>query len=186
MKKLVILACARAESNTLKIFNELKKQKGWNQNDIDILDLYNVEVPYLDDSMLKKMSDEQEKLVNQFLKYEECIIVYPTWNWNIPGVLKSYFDLIMVVNKTFEINGLKMKGLTSLKQATIINTTGFKIAPKPIAYLFNINSDRFYVRNMLKILGAKKINIISLGNFGSKNYSDNDIKKFVGKSLHKL
>lgn len=186
MKILVINACARKESNTLKIFNEIKRQKNWNDNDIMMLNLYEKNIPYLTDEMLNNYSNIQDEYVKQFNSFTKCIIVYPTWNWNVPGILKSYFDLIMVVHKTFEIKNNKMHGISNMKEATIINTTGFKIVPKPIAYLFNINSDRFYVANMLKIMGVKNIEHITLGNFGEKKYTTKELEDFVAKQLHKI
>lgn len=186
MKILVINACARKESNTMKIFNEIKRQKEWTDNDIELLNLYEENIPYLNDEMLNNYSPIQEKLVDQFNSYSQCIIIYPTWNWNVPGILKSYLDLIMVVHKTFKIENNKLIGLSKMQKATIISTTGFKVVPKPIAYLFNINNDRFYVKNMLKIMGTKNINYITLGNFGEVKYSENDIEQFVKKNLHKL
>lgn len=186
MKKLVITACARNESNTMRIFKTIQVLKNWDEQDIEILDLYKLVPKYLTEEMLINNVPYQEEIVNHFAKFEEIIIVYPTWNWGIPAILKAYFDLIMIANTTFKIDGVKLIGLTKLKKCTIINTSGFKILPKPIAYLFNINHDRFYVKNMVKILGAKQINIIALGNFGNKKYSNEEIVKFAKTHLHKI
>lgn len=200
MKRLVINACARKDSNTYKIFEELVKQKGWTKDDYEIVNLYDEDIPYVDQNMLdERFNNEyisekglvEKRLVEQFENSEQVIVVYPTWNWSIPAILKSYIDMIVISRRTFTMKGTGTVGLTNVKQAVIINTSGGPAMPKPIAYLFNINTDLFFVSNIMKIVGVKSVVKMRLGSFSYK-YKDkddllkNDISKIVRSNLSKI
>ncbi len=199
MKRLVINACARKESNTYKIFEELVKQKNWNEDDYEIVNLYEENIPYLTEEMLEERvggykSREgmiEKRLVEQFENANQVIFIYPSWNWNVPAILKSYIDLITISDRTFTMKGLGTLGLTKISQAIIINTSGGPVLPKLFSYALNINTDLYYMKNMMGILGVDKTIKIRLGAFGYK-YRDkeellrNDITKIVKKNLYKI
>lgn len=180
MKTLVINACARSKSNTHKLYEELMKQHTF--ENVEILNLYEEEIPFVDSSLLNFIhSNElvtakdatQKKLIEQFESATTIIIIYPTWNWNVPAVLKAYFDLVFVSKRTFTVKGTKVVGLLNVSQAIIVHTSGAPLLPKMFAYLFNVNTDRFYVKNMMKIAGAKSILHLSLGGFSFKYKDEN-------------
>lgn len=176
MKRLVINACARKDSNTYKIFEELVKQKNW--GDFELVNLYNEYIPYVDEIMLNERENTynskegliEEKLVKQFESCDQVIFIYPTWNWNVPGILKSYLDMIMITHRTFNMKGNRTVGLTKIKQAVIINSTGIKVFPKIISYLFNINTDIYYMKNMMKIMGINDVVTLRVGNIEKTGY----------------
>ncbi len=199
MKRLVINACARKESNTYKLFEELVSQKEWTENDFEMVNLYEEKVPYLDEEMLDERNSSylsrdgliEKHFVEQFEKCNQVIFIYPTWNWNVPGILKAYIDLIFIANRTFAMKGLGTKGLTNVDQAVILNTTGAPKIPKAISYLFNVNTDIFYMKNMMKILGVKSILKVRLGSFGFKytgkdELLKSDIEKVIKKNLNNI
>lgn len=189
MKRLVINACARKESNTYKIFEELVNLKQWEE--YKIVNLYDKEVPYVDEIMLNERStsyiSEKGLIENEFVTdFENCdqvIFIYPTWNWNVPAVLKSYLDMIMITHRTFNMKGIKTVGLTNIKQAVIINSTGLKVFPKVISYLFNINTDIYYMKNMMKIMGINNVVTIRVGNIENTGYK---VEKNLLKKLKKI
>lgn len=199
MKRIVINACARKESNTYKIFEELVRQKGWTDEDFEMVNLYEENIPYVDEEMLGERSNSyvskkgliEKRFVEQFENCDQVIFIYPTWNWNVPAILKAYIDLIVISNRTFTMKGIGTLGLTKVDQAVVINTTGGPAVPKPIAYLFNINTDIFFMQNMMKILGVKNVVKVRLGSFGFKYTGKDellktDIEKIIKKNLNSI
>ncbi len=199
MKRLVINACARKDSNTYKIFEELVRQKGWNSDDYEMINLYEENIPYVNNEMLQERYNTyksengliEKRLVEQFEQCDQVIFIYPTWNWGIPAILKAYIDMIVISRRTFTMKKTGSVGLTKIKKAVIINTSGGPSMPKSLSYLFNINTDIFYMSNVMKIVGVKDVIRMRLGSFSYK-YIDkddllkNDIEKIVKKYKNKI
>lgn len=122
-KLLIINAHPDFDSKTsasLDVFNYfLKVYKDMHSNDevIEQINLYDVEVPVLDKNVLstwskqaegkeltkqeKKITDRMSELLEQFKSANKYVIVFPMHNFNIPSKLKDYIDNIMIARETF-------------------------------------------------------------------------------------
>lgn len=73
-----------------------------------------------DHSDLLKHSDE---LISELFDADQILITVPMYNFGIPSALKSYFDQVIRIEKTFTyLNGTK--GLLKNKKAYIISSMG--------------------------------------------------------------
>src|SRR5260370_39177159 len=68
-----------------------------------------------------KISDE---LIAELLAADEVVISTPTYNFNVPAVLKAWIDDIVRLNKTFSFGPEAPKSLSAGKKVTIIIASG--------------------------------------------------------------
>jgi len=120
MKKILFIESSprKTDSITSDVANRLIKQlKYSDEYELEILDLWNAELPHMNGSTLSAkyaifsgspLSDEQniswQKLneyVKQFANADLIIMSSPMWNWGIPYVLKHYIDVITQPGLTF-------------------------------------------------------------------------------------
>ncbi|MGY3778511.1 NAD(P)H-dependent oxidoreductase [Isobaculum melis] len=93
----------------------------------------------------------------------ELIILFPIWWYEIPAILKGFFDKVMLNHFSYEEGKLGLVGqLTQIKKATIITT-----ATSPKWYLRYFKGN--YVKNILmkgtlKDMGIKKMKWLHVGN----------------------
>jgi len=73
------------------------------------------------DKNILRSSDE---LVDELIASDVIVIGAPMYNFAIPGTLKSYFDQICRLGKTFATNPEGFEGLLKNKLAYIVITTG--------------------------------------------------------------
>ena len=122
----------------------IKAYKKFNSNDQIInLDLYNMEIPLIDEDILNAWGkfgqgksfeeltiDEQKKissmnsLLEQFLSADKYIFVTPLWNFTVPPKMKAYLDNVCIAGKTFKYTENGPKGLLNDKKAIHIQARG--------------------------------------------------------------
>lgn len=134
MKKLYIIASPRWErSKSIVLWDYVNSMIPW---DTEILDLFKVEVPYLTNPLISYMfgylaydelnasdkiiADLQQQYIDMILRNEMIIIAVPTWNFGMPWILKSWFDLVIRYNVTYTIDNWIAKGLISNIQKAIV------------------------------------------------------------------
>lgn len=122
-KLLIINAHPDFDSKTsasLDVFNyflKVYKEKHSNDEVIEQINLYDVEVPVLDKNVLsawskqaegkeltkqeEKITDRMSELLEQFKSANKYVIVFPMHNFNIPSKLKDYIDNVMIARETF-------------------------------------------------------------------------------------
>lgn len=99
-----------------------------------------------------------ETLINEIKHVDEILIACPMYNFGIPSTLKTYFDHVVRVNKTFRRDGNGYEGLLANKKAFIVTTRGGKKIHKQESaavddYLVGILS--FIGINNIKVLGIE-------------------------------
>lgn len=118
-----------------------KKEKP--NDEIIKLDLYEMEIPYIDTDVfngwgkLQKgtafeqlSADEKEKvsrintLTEQFIAADKYVFVTPLWNFSFPPKMKAYIDTICIAGKTFKYTAQGPVGLLTDKLAVHIQARG--------------------------------------------------------------
>ncbi len=176
MKKILVINGSPRDKNistTYKMFLHLQKIKGWKEEQLHILDLSDLELPFLTAEMLSKnnnkLSDIQFKLISEFKKYNYYIFIYPTWNYGVPALLKAYLDLIIVNDFTFAVVGGRLQGLLENKHALLINSTGSNLneytTPFPM------------MKDALTLMGITNVVNLALG--GVSNFSECELNNEI-------
>jgi FMN-dependent NADH-azoreductase len=136
MKTLVVKYLPSGErSNTKKLLDSTLSKL--NSNQVETLDLLKEKIPFFDEASLgaygkrnymkqelkpeeKKLLAAQDRLVAQFKAADRIIMAYPMHNFGMPGLVKLYFDAIMLNGETFEMGKKLMAG----KKALTLFTAG--------------------------------------------------------------
>jgi len=109
-------------------------------DEITELDLYNENLPYLNNDMMngmfklgkglelteeeKKATDLVNKYLNQFLAADKVVLAFPLWNFTVPAVLHTYLDYLSQAGKTFRYTAEGPVGLLPDKKVAILNARG--------------------------------------------------------------
>ncbi|RXT07965.1 FMN-dependent NADH-azoreductase [Ammoniphilus sp. CFH 90114] len=107
------------------------------------LDLYQVDIPYIDTDVFngwgklqqgtafEQLSAEEKAKVakineftEQFISVDKYVFVTPLWNFSIPPKMKAYIDTICIAGKTFRYTENGPVGLLSDKKAVHIQARG--------------------------------------------------------------
>lgn len=171
-KVLVIKAhpLTAAESRSVKVMETfLEKYQEINPTDeIQLLDLYQADVPEIDEDIAGGMiqlrkgtafdqlsPEQQEKMTRfdsytqQFMDADKIVIANPLWNLNIPGRLKNWFDTVAVAGKTFRYTEAGPVGLSNGKTALHIQANG--------GHYQGQDTSAQYVLGILKFLGVDSV-----------------------------
>lgn len=135
---------------------------------IDILDLYNEDIPFLDvdifsvwgkftsqedltQSELTKVK-RMDELTEQFLNVDKIIVAAPFWNLGYPPILKAYIDTICIADKTFKYTENGPVGLVPNKPFLIIETRGGIYSNGSAA---NLEYSQSYLKTIMRFIGIK-------------------------------
>lgn len=177
MKKVLIIdATGRSEEYSRtkrlanKVIDKLKEDKG---NSFEYVDLYALDIPYVTREVLESRRSGEyvtrdavigNDLMEQFNSADVYVFVYPIWNWSIPGILKSYFDLIMVPYKNFKVEGIKITGFLKGKEAILVSTSGGVLFNHFISSVVRHENPNLYVKKVLNVTGVKAVKTVSISN----------------------
>jgi FMN-dependent NADH-azoreductase len=116
------------------------------KDEIETLNLYDVNVPYIDEVDLqatvvkqgKNLTKEEEekiqlkdKFIAQLKNANKIIVTFPMWNFSIPAILKAYIDHIVVAGKTFQYGSKGPEGLLRNKKICFISASGGDYSKMP-------------------------------------------------------
>ena len=147
MKTLIINAHPdfnNEQSFSLKLENMFieKYQKVFTNNKLEIINLYDIEIPQVTQQQLLNTWDKQrhkqsltpeeqhlaqlsEKLLEQFKGAQRIVIVTPLHNFNITSKMKDYMDNIMLARETFKYTKEGSVGLmTDNYKALLLQASG--------------------------------------------------------------
>ncbi|QGQ99587.1 FMN-dependent NADH-azoreductase [Paenibacillus psychroresistens] len=127
-------------------------QKQNPSDEIVTLDLYNIDIPLIDNDVFTgwgklstgtafdQLSDTEKakvsrlgQIVDQFVAADKYVIVNPMWNFSFPPVLKAYIDAVCVAGKTFSYTATGPVGLLGSKKALHIQASGGVYSEGPAA-----------------------------------------------------
>lgn len=148
----------------------IKAYKKFNSNDEIInLDLYNMEIPLIDEDILNAWGkfgqgksfeeltiDEQKKisamnsLLEQFLSADKYIFITPLWNFTVPPKMKAYLDNVCIAGKTFKYTENGPKGLLNDKKAIHIQARGGIYSSGPAT---DLEMGDKYINTILSFIG---------------------------------
>lgn len=187
MKKVLIVDATGRTSNSSKtkyLSDKILEQINLKQHTVTYLNLYKCQLPFVDLEILASRNtktyktDNQvlaNKIVNQFEASDIIVFIYPVWNWSVPAILKTYIDLIMISNRNFKYEGLKIVGLLENKKALFINTGGGPLYGSLVSKVFNLANPNLYMKQLMNTVGIKETKTLAIGgmSYRFKNKQDN-------------
>jgi len=153
--------------------------------EVVIRDLVNNPVPHLDELTLdafytppekqslemKEAIQESDELVNEFLDADVIVIGAPVYNLGIPSTLKSYFDHIVRVGKTFQYSANGPKGLVTGKKVYIVTARGSFRNPE-------LDTHGNFLVELIQFFGITDIEVIHAEGLAISDESrENSLKK---------
>lgn len=174
---LVILAHPHTEqqSFSMRVYESfLEKYKQLHPNDkIIIRDLYNDDIPIMDDMTFQAMAkiqtqkelSEAEKIrlktrenwLDEFISADKYVFVNPMYNHFLPAELKSYIDITSVARKTFRYTEKGAEGLLNNKKVLHIQAAGGKYHDDGVHGEFQKDFGSPYLEMMLNYYGIRDV-----------------------------
>ncbi|MHB1127681.1 MAG: FMN-dependent NADH-azoreductase [Bacillota bacterium] len=172
-----------------------------NPNDqIVELDLYNIDIPYIDVDVFsgwgklqqgmafdqltaeeKNIVGQIDQLCSQFVEADKYVFVTPMWNLSIPPKMKAYIDTLCIAGKTFAYTEAGPVGLLTNKKAVHIQARGGVYSEGP-AQGFEFG-DR-YIRAIMTFLGVPSIESVIAEGMNQTPEKAEEIKvKALGRAL---
>ena len=152
-----------------QLYIEDQNYRSLKKSEIEIQDLY---AKYSEEDLsVIKMSNE---IIEEWKVSSEIILECPMYNFSLPGNLKAYFDLLLIMNKTFTPD---YKGLMLNKKIYIIcarSGSGYENEK------INLNFQTEFLKVLLDFIGVKKeeMNFLFIEKTAKKNvekFSTNDL-----------
>ncbi len=105
------------------------------------------------DAMKEAIAASQE-YVGELLAADTIVIGSPIYNFSVPGVLKSYIDLLVRAGITFKYTDQGPVGLTKNKKAYLIVASGGVPLDSPVDFTTP------YLRHVLNFIGITDITVV--------------------------
>jgi len=207
MKKvLFITANPKAEAHSYSLeagrkFIEAYKVQN-PQDQVSELDLYNLEIPYIDAEVFsgwgklgagQNFSEltESEKVkvgaingyTDQFIDADKYVFVTPMWNLSLPPKVKVYIDTVMIANRTFKYTEHGPVGLLTDKKALHVHASGGIYTEGPAQGMEFGNS---YLKSVLRFMGVEDFNSVHLEGTNMTQTGGGEIKEKAHSELEKL
>ena len=141
MEILLINACVRKKSRTIKLARSVAKKLGGNVTEVflekeRIKPLYGL--PLVDRDILLEAGeiwDDTFNYARQFAEADVIIFAAPFWDLSFPAILKIYIETVNIVGIAFEYleNG-GIKGLLKAKKIYYVTTSGGNIPDATFGY----------------------------------------------------
>lgn len=166
------------QATSVKLYDTfIDSYKNSNQADeITELDLFNVELPYYDNSIITALykqgqgmeltQEEVSKtnLVNgyleQFLAADKIVFAFPLWNFTVPAQLVTYISYLSQAGKTFKYSANGPVGLVTDKKVVLLHARGGVYSAEPMA---NIESALRFVKGAIGLWGIQAQEVIIEG-----------------------
>ena len=97
------------------------------------------------------------ELINELLSADEVLVATPLWNWNVPGVLKNYVDLIIVPGVCDGDGTNKLAG----KRVTCVVAMGGGGYSTEGKHRFGWDGATGYLRNVFTALGSTDVETLN-------------------------
>lgn len=178
MKKLLIINAIDNRESKTKLLSEevLRKIDIDSKFEVEQLNLYEMDIPFLNGEQLRKRKTKNNRnvLMEQFISADRYIFIYPTWNWGLPAILKAYIDLIFESGKLFKYTKTGIKGTLDNKKALIINTTGGPVFSTFFSRIFGTTNTLYEMKKLLTIIGIKNISYVYVDKTSYKFKTENE------------
>jgi len=141
MKVLVISYLPSLERSRTKKLLDIFIENVKPENTIEHLDLLQDPPDFITPEILqayvarnyqgKELSDEQKKhmstfdrMTTQFKTADVVVLAFPMYNFSMPGLVKTYFDSVMLKGETFDAGKKGFVGLMEGKKALVLSSSG--------------------------------------------------------------
>ena len=182
MNKLIITANPSSKAFTHQIANRLKELAIEKWDEIEILDLYKTELKqdFLSFEEPKDMWKDEttKKLQGKITWADEIVFVFPIWWWDMPAIMKNFFDSNFWAGFAFKYENWKAIGLLNDKIVRIVATSG---APS-FFYKILLHIQIMWNMNRIAFCGMK---LKSFKVFWNIDSSKTDKEKYL-KEVEKL
>jgi FMN-dependent NADH-azoreductase len=164
-----ISSSSNLQSSLTRKFGKLtveKLQKTHSGSKIIKRDLVQDTVPHLSPAFVEarnagdeaaKIFELSNQLIDEVMASDILVIEAPMYNFNIPSVLKAWFDHILRAGKTFKYGATGPEGLVKNKKVFLILSSGGVYSEGP-AKGFDHNEP--YLRTLLGFIGVTDIEVI--------------------------
>lgn len=139
-------------------------------------DLGHESLPYLDEQWIAAAFSPPEKhtpeltnaialsdaLIDEFIGCDRYVFSIPMYNFFMPSIVKTYFDQIVRVNRTFIVKDGGYKGLVEGKKALIITSRGGSYQPGTPAAAYDFQEP--YLRTIFGYIGITDITFVHAEN----------------------
>lgn len=143
-----------------KIIEILKNKKNLEIELIELDEIKELERGLNANTFSNFFNDFSDEHIQKIKEADALIFAFPTINFNIPAILKTYFDNVLQANKTFKYKYDHGKGrsvgLIEDKPALIINTQG-----SPIDW-YPFSSTSYFVQGLLSFIGIESSIVLNI------------------------
>lgn len=102
-----------------------------------------------------------DRLTRQLKSADVVVMAYPMHNFSMPGIVKSYFDAVMLAGETFRVGMKNTGGLMAGKRALTIYTSGGLYPADKFAPEFpNWDAVSLLARIEFQFMGFSEIEIV--------------------------
>jgi NAD(P)H dehydrogenase (quinone) len=125
MRVLAVLAHPNKHSLNAHLFNAAIEQLKKHGAIVDVLNLYEHahRIPFYDRTTIHTNEFFLENK-ERFMAADRLLIVHPVWWYSVPGILKSWLDLITNFAWKYKGGSTHAQALHNIKKALVINTAG--------------------------------------------------------------
>ncbi len=166
MKQLLYIdACIRGEESRTKkiatpIMEELKKEY-----EVETLCLNDLNLSVVKEAELKKRL--KGNISNEVLTWaylvrdaDRIVIATPFWDMSIPAALKTFFELVSIINVTFKSNDVTCYGNCKCEKLLFITTRGMNIKTGD-----KLDQATSYLEALSFLWGIKNVKVLARENF---------------------
>ena len=167
MKILFINACARTNSRTMVLAQEVLKNL---EGDIKELKLFDMDLKPLDEERISTRLTEpkHQVLAKEFAESEIILIAAPIWDMSFPAILKIYIENITITGITFKYTSDGPMGLCKAKQVYYVSTCGgnyvmdfgFNYVKTLFSVMFGIKNFTLFTADKLDMRGSNVSGIL--------------------------
>jgi len=178
MKTLAIKYAPREGSRTGKIFDAYINTL----DNVTVRDISNESLPTLTSSDMgdfftggksTDFSKVSAELVEELTQADNIVICSPLYNFGLPAQVKAYVDLVTISGKSFQYTADGPQGLTAIKSATVIATSGGVPFGSPVDLLTPA------LKTMVNFWAEGDVDVTELTVGGVNGMSDEEADKAV-------
>lgn len=132
-------------------------QKTHPESEVVKLDLFAESIPPLEGEALDAWEGRSEKqitnkYVEQFLRFQQVVIVTPLWNMGVPSPVKAYIDHLIIPGKTFRFGEKGIEGLLQKTRVLHLQSRGGIYSEGKLASFEHGDS---YLKTIFQLTGVK-------------------------------
>jgi len=82
----------------------------------------------------KESISKFDRMTKQFTSADIVVMAFPMYNFSLPGIIKTYFDSVMLKGETFDTDPEGFVGLMAGKRALVLMSSGGKYSGENSSY----------------------------------------------------